>query len=601
MFASDRILALDIGNSKLVLAEFKLLASKSLELVNYAIAPLGFDPESTADSSAYIVSGIRDILRTSGIRPGPVAVSVSGQMVFPRYVKLPPVTPDKIAQIVKYEAQQNVPFPIDEVVWDYQLVGQETGELSVLLVAVKGDLVKNITDCVEAAGLDPVLVDVSPLALYNAVRYNYSDLPGCTMILDMGARSTNVVFVEGNKIFSRSIPVAGISITKDVMKEFELSFEEAEQLKVAHAFVGFGGVYEGHEVGVADRTSKIVRNIMTRLHAEVIRTINFYRGQQGGSQPGMVLLAGGCSIIPHANVFLKDKLKTEVDFLNPFRNVSVSSGISSDKVAEDLHLLGEVVGLALRRMLSCPVEINLLPPELAARKVLQRRLPFFGLAAIGCVLTVLVFGLFLHRLKSMAEQRLEKVQGLVASLEPTNAKLTELGKNKEQLYAKADDLSRLIAARTRWVTIFDSLHQELVSGMWLTTVRPLPPKDAKAGPRLEIRGMAFTDEVSNNQTITAYVEKLKGTGYFNDDLQIKRIKPVEGTDYATEFTVEIGLKDKLTPVVEVKPVEVNPADAKPVEAKPDEIKPVEAKPTGVEAVAPSLKPKELKPSTKGSA
>ena len=102
MFVSDRILALDIGNSKLVLAEFKVLPSKSLELVNYAISALGFDPESTADSSAYIVSGIRDALRTSGIRPGPVAVSVSGQLVFPRYVKLPPVTPDKIAQIVKY-------------------------------------------------------------------------------------------------------------------------------------------------------------------------------------------------------------------------------------------------------------------------------------------------------------------------------------------------------------------------------------------------------------------------------------------------------------------------------------------------------------------
>ena len=115
MLGSDRILALDIGNSKLVLAEFKITSSKNLELVKYTISPLGFDPETTTDSAAYIVSGIRDAMRSSGIRPGPVAVSMSGQMVFPRYVKLPPVTPDKIAQIVRYEAQQNVPFPIDEV------------------------------------------------------------------------------------------------------------------------------------------------------------------------------------------------------------------------------------------------------------------------------------------------------------------------------------------------------------------------------------------------------------------------------------------------------------------------------------------------------
>ena len=552
MFGSDRILALDIGNSKIVLAEFKIAGAQNLELVNYAVSPLGIDPESTTDVSAYIVSGIRDAMRASNIRPGPVSVSVSGQMVFPRYVKLPPVTPDKISQIVKYEAQQNVPFPIDEVVWDYQLVGQDTGELSVLLVAVKGDFVKNITDCVEAAGLEPMMVDVSPLALYNAVRYNYSDLPGCTMILDIGARSTNVVFVEGTKIFSRSIPVAGMAITRDVMKEFELSFEEAEQLKIAHAFVGFGGVYEGHEVGVADRTSKIARNIMTRLHAEVIRTINFYRSQQGGGQPEMVLLTGGCSVIPQANVFLKEKLKIEVDFLNPFRNVAVSSSITSDKVAENIHLLGEVVGLALRRTLSCPVEINLLPPELAARRVLQRRIPFFGLAAAGLVLTILVFGLFLYQIKSMAQERLIKVQSRIDELSAPNATLDQLAKQKSQLYARAKDLDSLLQNRVQWPTILDDLHQRLVPGMWLTSIRMLPAKDEKAPAKLEIKGMAFTDEV-NNQAITEYVAKLKGNGYFTDDLQIKRIKPVESTDYATEFTVEIGLNNAPAPVLKATP------------------------------------------------
>lgn len=552
MFGSDRILTLDIGNSKIVLAEFRISGQQNLELMNYAVSPLGIDPESTTDVSAYIVSGIRDAMQASNIRPGPVSVSVSGQMVFPRYVKLPPVTPDKISQIVKYEAQQNVPFPIDEVVWDYQLVGQDTGELSVLLVAVKGDFVKNITDCVEAAGLEPMLVDVSPLALYNAVRYNYSDLPGCTMILDMGARSTNVVFVEGTKIFSRSIPVAGMAITRDVMKEFELSFEEAEQLKIAHAFVGFGGVYEGHEVGVADRTSKIARNIMTRLHAEVIRTINFYRSQQGGAQPEMVLLTGGCSVIPQANVFLKEKLKIEVDFLNPFRNVAVNSGISSDKVAENIHLLGEAVGLALRRTLSCPVEINLLPPELAARRVLQRRIPFFGLAAAGLVFIVLVFGLFLHQMKALAEERLVKVQTRIDALSAPNATLGQLAKQKEQLYARAAELGGVLQSRERWLTILDDLHQRLVPGMWLTSIRIVSAKDEKSPAKFEIKGMAFTDEV-NNQAITEYVAKLKGIGYFTDDLQIKRIKPVESTDYATEFTVEIGLSPVPAPGVKAAP------------------------------------------------
>jgi type IV pilus assembly protein PilM len=562
MFGSDRVLALDIGASKLVLAEFKVLKPQGLELSNYIVLPLGVDIDNTPDPSAYIVAGIRDALRESGIRTGPVALSISGQMVFPRYVKLPPVTPDKIAQIVRYEAQQNVPFPIDEVVWDYQLVAQEQGELSVLLVAVKEDLVKNLTDCVEAAGLDPVVVDVSPLALYNTVRYNYPELSGCTMILDMGARSTNVVFVEGNRIFSRSIPVAGVAITKDMMKEFELAYEEAEQLKVAHAFVGFGGVYEGHEVGVADRTSKIVRSVMTRLHAEIVRTINFYRSQQGGGQPSMVLLSGGCSVIPHVNTFLKDKLKMEVDYLNPFRNVAVSAGISADKISETVHVLGEVVGLGLRRTLSCPVEINLLPPVLAARRVFRRRLPFLGLAAVGVTLIMLVFWMFLHRMRSMAEERLSMVQLRVEVLSTPNNALNGLAAQKGVVYGKVNSLTDLIERRTRWLTMINDLHARLIEGMWLTLVKPVY-EDGKPGGRLVIEGMSFSDKVSH-QAITDFAAGLKGVGYFTDDVQIKKIKPVSGTDYVNEFTINVMMRDKPVAPPAAKPADVPPG--KPAES-----------------------------------
>jgi Tfp pilus assembly protein PilN len=249
-------------------------------------------------------------------------------------------------------------------------------------------------------------------------------------------------------------------------------------------------------------------------------------------------------MIQHANIFLKDKLKTEVDYLNPFRNVAVSSSIASDRIAGDINLLGEVVGLALRRTLSCPVEINLLPPELVAQKVLQRRLPFFGLAALGLVFTILVFGVFLHQMKSMAEQRLSMVQERVAALDSPDKQLSELARQKEQVYGKAAELGELVAVRTRWVTILDELHGRLAPGMWLTAVDFVPGKDDKSPARLELRGMAFSDEV-NNQAITEYVAKLKGVGYFTDELQIKRIRPVEGTDYATEFTVIAGLRDRL--------------------------------------------------------
>ena len=352
MFERDRILALDLGASKIVLAEFHISKGGELELLRYGINPIGAETKSESDKLAYIVTAIRDIMREQGIRPAPMLMTVSGQAVFPRFVKLPPVGRDKLKQIVQYEAEQNVPFPIDEVVWDYQLIGGDEGELNVMLVAVKIENIKRLTDAVQAAELEPEIVDVAPMALYNAVRFNYPELDACSMVLDMGARSSNLVFIEENRIFSRSIPVAGNTITQELMKEFDVEFDEAEEIKREHGFVAFGGVYAGPDNETAERASKIIRSVLTRLHAEVNRSINFYRSQQGGVAPAMVFLTGGSSIIPHVDTFFRDKLKVDVEYLNPFSAVSVAESIDADQVNNDLQSLGEVVGLALRRALT---------------------------------------------------------------------------------------------------------------------------------------------------------------------------------------------------------------------------------------------------------
>lgn len=543
MFKSDRVIALDIGASKIVVAEFAVGRAGGVELSNYVVTPLQVDPDSDADLPAHVVHSIRQVFKERSIRPGPVLMSISGQMVFPRYVKLPPVSKDKIPQIVRYEAQQNVPFSIDEVVWDYQLIGADAADLSVMLVAVKTEMVRNLTDCVEASGLEPEIVDVSPLALYNAVRFNYPDLRGCTMILDIGARSTSVIFAEENRIFTRSIPVAGQAITKELMKEFSLPFRDAEQLKLSQVFVGFGGVYEEPGDSVANRVSKITRGVMTRLHAEISRTINFYRSQHGGSQPSMVLLTGGSSIIPHTDTFLKDKLKVDVDYLNPFRNVAVGNSVPAEQIAKDVQVLGEVVGLALRKALACPIEINLLPPELVARRAFRNRLPFFGLAAIGLVLLMLVWSAYLHRMRGVTDERLSRIRQRVERLAESDRQLNDIHAQKEDIYAKTRQISRLIEGRIRWLEILQEIHSLMPEGMWLVSLGPRQAATAEGAPAtvLEIRGMAFADKVKH-EAFSGFVAKLKSSPLFTDQVEIKRMRPVPQTDYVNEFVLDVPLK-----------------------------------------------------------
>src|SRR5208282_5647873 len=197
----------------------------------------GAEGVQEATREKVILKALQETLAEKGLKAKNVNVCAPGFHVFSKFVKLPPVDAGKVDQIVQYEAQQNVPFPLAEVVWDYQILGSApSGELEVLLVAIKSDIVEGLFRVAAEAKLNLQLCDVSPAALCNAFRYNYSDLQDCTMLLDIGAKTSNLLFFENGKVFSRSIALGANSITQDFANEAKLKFEIAEAKKVAEGF-----------------------------------------------------------------------------------------------------------------------------------------------------------------------------------------------------------------------------------------------------------------------------------------------------------------------------------------------------------------------------
>ena len=275
-------------------------------------------------------------------------LSLSGMHVFSRYVKLPPVSGDKISQVVEYEAKQNIPN-LEEVVWDRQILPGRDGDMDVLLAAVKRQMVEELAETLHDCGLEIEQVDVSVAALYNAYRGAYPEAEGCTLILDMGAKTTSVVFAENEQVWSRSFPVSGNTVTQAIAKDFELDFGAAEELKEKVSMVALGGAYEPLEDEQADQVSKCVRGSMTRMHAEIMRSINTYRSQQHGSAPTRVLLTGGSAVMTYLDVFLQEKLDIEIAYLNPLEGVALGKNVDEEDINADWHLLSEVVGMARRR------------------------------------------------------------------------------------------------------------------------------------------------------------------------------------------------------------------------------------------------------------
>jgi type IV pilus assembly protein PilM len=410
-----------------------------------------------------ILKAIQEVFAEKAFTSKNINVCAPGFHVFSKFVKLPPVDTSKVTQIIQYEAQQNVPFPLEEVVWDYQILGTTvTGELEVLLVAIKADVVEGLFRTAEASGLRVQLVDVSPAALCNAFRYNYGDLDGCTMLLDIGAKTSNLLFFEKGKVYSRSINIGANSITQDFAAESKLKFAEAEQVKVAEGFVSLGGAYEEPDNPRQAAISKIARQVMTRLHIQVNQTIQFYRGQQGGSAPQRLFLAGGASIMPYTAQFFAEKLNVAVEYFNPFRNIQIDSNINLEELAGVAHAFGEVVGLGLRNVAQCPVEMNLMPKSSLKRQQFNQKKPYFIAAVFSLVLVVFVYGMFYGSVASIKQESLTKISEKVTPLKQTEDRLQAEENRLKKLQQEATQLSEWMEQRFFWADVLTELRRVML-------------------------------------------------------------------------------------------------------------------------------------------
>src|SRR3954463_6130759 len=395
MLNTKSFLTVDFGAGSLKLAEFDVNEVGGLRLKQYSITPLGAEGAQETAREAVVLKALQGVIAEKGIKSKAVNVCAPGFHVFSKFVKLPPVDANKVTQIIEYEAKSNVPFPLEEVVWDYQILGSTAGgELEVLLVAIKADIVEGLFRVTETAGLHLLLADVSPAALCNAFRFNYGDLEDCTMLLDIGAKTSNLLFFEKGKVYSRSINLGANSITQDFSAESKLKFDNAEKIKIEEGFVSLGGAYEEPENPHQAAISKIARQFMTRLHIQVNQTMQFYRGQQGGSAPQRLFLSGGASVMPYTAQFFAEKLNVPVEYFNPFRNVQIDPSVSLEDLARIAHSLGEVVGLGLRNLAHCPVELNLIPESTRRMQSFGEKKPYLIATVFTIILVVFTYGWF---------------------------------------------------------------------------------------------------------------------------------------------------------------------------------------------------------------
>jgi type IV pilus assembly protein PilM len=331
------------------------------------------------DLDEQIKAALTQLKSTYKITSEPVVFSLPSHSTFNRLIKLPPVEDAKIPEIVKYEAQSQIPFNIDEVIWDYQYVERDYApgeEKEVILFAIKRDIVEQFLGNIVELKFNTEAVQFAPVALFNFLLKD-QDIKGATVALDMGGDNTDLIVIDGTKFWVRNLPITGNDITKALQKAFNIPFEEAEKLKL--------------KAGQSQQAQKIfnaVQPVLRDLVNEINRSMGYYKSISKTSKFDQIILLGNSTKTLNFQKFVSQSLQLPAIRVQKLNTIAVGGGVDPGDLNENLATIGTALGLAVQGLEPTTNRVNLLPEQHRKKKELRRKQPFIVAAAAALYLTV---------------------------------------------------------------------------------------------------------------------------------------------------------------------------------------------------------------------
>ena len=336
--------ALDIGSTFIKLVQLKG-SGKNYSLAKFGMVPLPAEVivEGAVMDANRVSEAIKELLVAQKIKTKEVVLSVSGSSVIIKRISIADMTDEELAESIKWEAEQYIPFSIDDVNVDFQKLGPGAaeGQADVLLVAVKKDKINDYVNLVKDAGLEPVVVDVDAFALANMCELNYVMEAGITALLNIGASVMNInILRDGVSIFTRDITVGGNRYTEALQRDAGLSYDDAEKIKRNETVDGTD----------REQLNGIIATVTEDIVGEIQRSFDFFRSTTGSDKVSRVLLSGGCAKISQFTKVLSERLEIPVDIINPFKNIKVDPKyFEAGFISDAAPLAAIAVGLAMRR------------------------------------------------------------------------------------------------------------------------------------------------------------------------------------------------------------------------------------------------------------
>lgn len=375
MAAKQPVWGIDVGQCSLKAVKLQALSDTEFELLAFDTVEHDEILSQADDATDLVAMAIAKFAERNDMSGSKLAIAVPGQQTLTKFTKMPPVEKKKIPDMVQYEASQQIPFDMDEVVWDYQIFGESEGttEIEVGIFAIRKELIRNYLMLYTESDLEPQIVQTSPIASYNTARFEMPMPEGeAAVLLDMGAVSTDLIVIDGDRIWSRPVPIGGNKFTEALVSAFKIGFKKAEKLKRNAASSKY-----------AKQIFQAMRPVFADLVSEVQRSIGFYTSTHRDANITRVIGMGNAFKLPGLQKFLQQNLQIDVTKLSGFQNLRIGDIENKDSFQDNIMSLAVCYGLALQGMELAKVESSLLPIEFRRQILWKKKRPWFiGAAAM---------------------------------------------------------------------------------------------------------------------------------------------------------------------------------------------------------------------------
>lgn len=345
LFGTKGSIGLDIGSSYIKTVKLKETKG-SYELELFDIHPL--PPELIVDGSIIdslrLTDSLKEMLKKVNIGTKDAIISIAGHSsVIIKRISLPEMSEEELAESIKFEAEQYVPFDIEDVNLDFQIIGpkEEVGQMDVILVAVKKDIINEYISVVKEAGLNPIIVDIDSFALENMYGINYEIEPGKNVaLLNIGASTINLGILKGGiSVFTRDSSLGSNLHTEALQREFNISYENAEKLKRGESV---------ENVSTEDANS-VIYAASEEILSEIIRSFDYYRSATLHEDISEVILCGGCALLEGFMTMIAERAGIETKVVEPFKNIKITKKFDAAYIEDMAPIMSVAIGLALRK------------------------------------------------------------------------------------------------------------------------------------------------------------------------------------------------------------------------------------------------------------